>query len=446
MNSDEYNVDDPVRPFDRAPGEYPGDDPVSRRDFLRGGLGGLAGAAALAAGLGGPGGPHAPESVAALAAGIDSPESVAAQLAGRRPADVKSVGVEPGRVRLAFNENPLGASPAAIEAVLRHQDWMNRYDYTTTLQQAIIRHHGLDIPRPSGFDFKATGDHHGLMLGVGTTELLQILALQALMKHGEVLEALPSYGQITRVADELRDAGHEVRALRSPVLPDGNHDLEDMARQIGDRTGLVIICNPHNPTGALLPHQQILEFIDQAPPHVLVAIDEVYVHFVRDPAYRDFIEVAKERENVIVLRTFSKVYGLGGIRVGYAVAHRDVIYRLAPFSMGLLGRNVLSVHAATAALGDEEHVRRSRQAVWDGNDYLTAELERLGARVVPSHACFLWADFGRETQRIVRELWSRRVMVRAGAGQWASPNHIRVSTGSREENEAFVWALERTLG
>ena len=403
------------------------DAPVSRRDFLRGGL---AGAAALAAGLGGP---HAPE-------------SVAAQLAGRQPADVKGVGVEPGRVRLAFNENPLGASPAAIEAVLRHQDWMNRYDYTATLQSAIIRHHGLDIPRPSGFDFKATGERHGLMLGVGTTELLQILALQAVMKHGEVVEAFPSYGQVTRVGDELRDAGHGVLARRSPVLPDGNHDLEDMAGQIGDRTGLVIICNPHNPTGALLPHDRILDFIDRVPPHVLVAIDEVYVHFVRDPAYRDFIEVAKERKNVIVLRTFSKVYGLGGIRVGYAIAHRDVIYRLAPFSMGLLGRNVLSVHAAAAALGDEEHVRRSLQAVWEGNDYLTAELERLGAGVVPSHACFLWADFGRETQRIVRSLWSRRVMVRAGAGQWASPNHIRVSTGSRGENEAFIRALERTLG
>lgn len=416
--------DDSEHLLDNLPDECHGDAPVSRRDFLRGGLTGAA----------------------ALAAGLHSPESVAAQLSGRRPADVKSVGVQAGRVRLAFNENPLGASPAAIEAVLRHQDWMNRYDYTTTLQQAIIRHHGLDIPRPSGFDFKATGDRDGLMLGVGTTELLQILALQALMKHGEVVEALPSYGQVTRVGDELRDAGHEVRAHRSPVLPDGNHDLDDMGRQIGDRTGLVIICNPHNPTGALLPHERILDFIDQVPPHVLVAIDEVYVHFVRDPEYRDFIQVARERENVIVLRTFSKVYGLGGIRVGYAVAHRDVIYRLAPFSMGLLGRNVLSVHAAAAALGDEEHVRRSLQAVWDGNDYLTAELERLGARVVPSHACFLWADFGRETQRIVRELWSRRVMVRAGAGQWASPNHIRISTGSREENEAFVWALERTLG
>ena len=409
------------------PDGYPADEPVSRRDFLRGGL---TGAAALAAGLGGP---HAPE-------------LVAAQLSGRQPADVKGVGVESGRVRLAFNENPLGASPAAIEAVLRHQDWMNRYDYTATLQNAIIRHHGLDIPRPSGFDFKATGERHGLMLGVGTTELLQILALQALMKHGEVVEAFPSYGQVTRVGDELRDADHGVQAHRSPVLPDGNHDLEDMGKRIGDRTGLVIVCNPHNPTGALLPHDRILDFIDRVPPHVLVAIDEVYVHFVRDPEYRDFIEVAKERENVIVLRTFSKVYGLGGIRVGYAIAHRDVIYSLAPFSMGLLGRNVLSVHAAAAALGDEEHVRRSLQAVWEGNDYLTAELERLGARVVPSHACFLWADFGRETQRIVRTLWSRRVMVRAGAGQWASPNHIRVSTGSREENEAFIRALERTLG
>ncbi|MXY97692.1 MAG: hypothetical protein F4Z29_08075, partial [Gemmatimonadetes bacterium] len=155
--------------------EYIGDDPVSRRDFLRGGLGGLAGAAGLTAGLGGLAGADA------LAAGLHSREAVAAQLAGRRPADVRSVGLEPGRVRLAFNENPLGASPAAIEAVLKHQDWMNRYDYTTTLQQAIIRHHDLDIPRPSGFDFKATGDRHGLILGVGTTELLQILALQALM-------------------------------------------------------------------------------------------------------------------------------------------------------------------------------------------------------------------------------------------------------------------------
>ena len=416
--------DDSAHCFSNLPFDCHGDDPVSRRDFLKGGVAGAA----------------------ALAAVLQSPESVAAQLSGRQPADVKSVGLPPGRVRLAFNENPLGASPAAIEAVLRHQDWMNRYDYTTTLQQAIIRHHDLDIPRPSGFDFKATGDRDGLMLGVGTTELLQILALQALMKHGEVVEALPSYGQVTRVGDELRDAGHAVQAHRSPVLPDGNHDLEDMEKQIGDRTGLVIICNPHNPTGALLPHERILDFIDRVPPHVLVAIDEVYVHFVRDPQYRDFIQVARERENVIVLRTFSKVYGLGGIRVGYAVAHRDVIYRLAPFSMGLLGRNVLSVHAAAAALGDTEHVRRSLQAVWDGNDYLAAELERLGARVVPSHACFLWADFGRETQRIVRALWSRRVMVRAGAGQWASPNHIRVSTGSREENEAFIWALERTLG
>ena len=428
--------DDSEHRFNSLEGNCPGDDPVSRRDFLRvglgglGGLGGLTGAGALAAGLG----------------GLDTPEAAAAQLAGRRPADVKSVGVEAGRVRLAFNENPLGASPAAIEAVMRHRDWMNRYDYTTTLQRAIIRYHGLDIPRPSGFDFKATGDRHGLMLGVGTTELLQILALQALMKHGEIVEALPSYGQVTRVGDELRDAGFDAQARRSPVLPDGNHDLEHMASLIGDRTGLVVICNPHNPTGALLPHNRILDFIDRTPPHVLVAVDEVYVHFVRDPAYRDFIEVAKERENVIVLRTFSKAYGLGGIRVGYAIAHRDVIYRLAPFSMGLLGRNVLSVHAAAAALGDDEHVMRSQQAVWDGNDYLAAELERLGARVVPSHACFLWADFGRETQRIVRALWARKVMVRAGAGQWASPNHIRISTGSREENEAFVWALERTLG
>lgn len=400
------------------------DNPLSRREFLQNGMAGAT----------------------ALAVGLESPETTRNLLSGRKPSDINGVGIPKGRVRLAFNENPIGASPAAIEAVLQNRDGMNRYDYTNTLQMALIRHHELDIPRPSGFDFKATGDQHGLILGVGTTELLQILALQSLMKHGEVMEALPSYGQVTRVANELREAGFDVSSYQSPVLQDGNHDLEDMRKQISKRTGLVIICNPHNPTGALLPHEKILNFIDQVPSHVLIAIDEVYVQFVRDPSYRDFVEIAKERNNVIVLRTFSKAYGLGGIRVGYAIAHRDIIYRLSPFSMGLLGRNNLSVHAATAALGDDDHVRQSQKVVWDGNDYLTDELRRLGIRVMPSHTNFIWADFGKKTQRIVRELWSKKVMVRAGAGQWKSPHYIRISTGSREENEAFIWALERTLG
>ena len=113
--------------------------------------------------------------------------------------------------------------------------------------------------------------------------------------------------------------------------------------------------------------------------------------------------------------------------------------------MGLLGRNILSVYAATAALGDHEHVRLSQQTVWKGNDYLTAELKKLGASVGISHANFVWARFGKETKQSVRQLWKRKVMVRAGIDQWDSPNHIRISTGSRSENEAFIWTLERIL-
>lgn len=399
------------------------DEPLSRRSFLS------------AAVLGGAG----------LLTGAHSREAVANVLAGRQPSQVQGIGVPKGLVRLAFNENPLGASPKAIEAVMTHQDWMNRYDYTTTLQKALIRLHKLDIPRASGFDFKAVGDRHGLILGVGTTELLQLLALEALMGHGETIEAVPAYGQITRVGDELREAGYPVLARRVPVRPDGNHDLDAMRQLITDRTGLVIICNPHNPTGSLLPHQDILDFIDQVPPHVLVVIDEVYIQFVRDPVYQDFMETAKERENVLVLRTFSKAHGLGGMRMGYAVGHQQIIKRLAPFSMGLLGRNNLAVHAATAAINDAEHIARSQQVVWEGNDYLTTELQKAGVSVLPSHANFLWADFGRETRNIVRELWAKKVMVRAGAGAWESPEHIRISTGSRAENEAFIWTLNQIL-
>jgi histidinol-phosphate aminotransferase len=398
------------------------DEPITRRAFL-------AGAALSGAGL---------------LIGADA-RAAAALLAGKHPADVQGIGVPKGLVRLAFNENPLGASPKAIAAVLEHQNWMNRYDYTSTLLKALVAFHQLDIPNVSGFDFKATGARHGILLGVGTTELLQLLALEALMGHGETIEALPAYGQITRVGDELREAGYPVLARRVAVRPDGTHDLDGMRALVTDRTGLIIVCNPHNPTGALMPHQDVLRLIDSVPPQVTVAIDEVYIHFVRDPAYRDFIPVAKERENVLVLRTFSKAYGLGGMRVGYAVGHQKIIRRLAPFSMGLLGRNVLSVHAAAAALEDAEHVRRSQQAVWDGNDYLTKELEKLGFSVVPSHANFLWADCGRETRDLVRALWSKNVMVRAGDGGWESPRHIRVSTGSMEENEAFVWALQEVL-
>lgn len=375
----------------------------------------------------------------------DDTLAAAALLATKQPADIQSVGLPKGLVRLAFNENPLGASPKAIAAVLDRQSWMNRYDYSTTLQKAIIKAHELDIPNVSGFDFKATGDRHGVILGVGTTELLQILALEALMGHGEAIEALPAYGQIARVGDELREAGYPVLTRRFPVKPDGTHDLDGMLSLITDRTGLVIVNNPHNPTGALNPYQDVLKFIDNAPNHVLIAVDEVYIQFVRDPAYQNFIEIAKARDNVIVLRTFSKAFGLSGARVGYAVGHKKIIKRLAPFSMGLLGRNVLSVHAAVAAMADTEHVRRSQQAIWNGNDYLTAELQKLGFSVIPSHGNFLWVNCKRPTRDIVRALGAKNVQIRGGDGAWDSPNHIRVSTGTMEENETFITTLNQIL-
>ena len=405
--------------------EFLRDDPVpiSRRAFLTG---------TLAGGFG-------------LLAPTLNREAVAAIMAGTNPSEVRGVGVPKGQVRLAFNENPLGASPRAVEAVFEHLSWMNRYDYSSTLLKEISKLHGLEIEQFSRFDFKALGDRHGIMLGVGTTELLQLLALAGLMPNGEIIEAMPSYGQITRVGDELRDAGYPVTASRAPVRSDGNHDLDLMRQMITDRTQLVIICNPHNPTGSLLPRDEVLRFIDEIPDHIMVAVDEVYIQFVRDAGYADFIEVAKERENVTVLRTFSKAHGLGGMRVGYAIGHQKLMKRLAPFSMGLLGRNVLSVHAAQAALHDEAHIRRSQQAVWDGNDYLTVELQKLGLSVLPSHTNFLWVDFGYKTSDVVRELWRRRVMVRGGAGGWGSPNHIRISTGSKDENQAFIWALQQVL-
>ena len=402
---------------------YSTDEPISRRAFLTG---------ATVGGLG-------------LLTHGWSREAVAALLSGKTPSEVQGVGVPKGRIRLAFNENPLGASPTAIEAVLQHQEWMNRYDYTNLLLTELVKMHQLEVERISRFDFKAVGERHGIVVGVGTTEMLQLLALAALMPDGEIIEALPAYGQITRVGDELREAGYPVLARRVPVRPDGNHDLDAMRAAITDRTQLVLICNPHNPTGALLPHDDILRFIDNAPPHVLVAIDEVYIQFVRDPAYQDFSEIAKERENVIILRTLSKAHGLAGMRVGYGIGHQKIIKRLAPFSMGLLNRNILAVHAAVAALKDTAHIHRSQQAVWEGSDYLSNELSKLGFSVTPSHANFIWADLGRETRGIFRELWRKRVMIRGGAGQWESPNHIRVSIGSREENEAFIWALQQVL-
>lgn len=407
---------DPIYPFFEEI-----DAPLSRRALL----------ASLAVGAAG------------LLVGEDS--LAAALYATRQPADIQSVGLPKGLVRLAFNENPIGASPKAIAALLDRQSWMNRYDYSSTLQKAIIKAHQLDIPTVSGLDFKATGERHGLLLGVGTTELLQLLALEALMGHGEAIEALPAYGQIARVGDELREAGHPVLTRRFPVKPDGTHDLDGMLSLITDRTGLIIVNNPHNPTGALNPYQDVLKFIDSVPERVLIAVDEVYIQFVRDTTYREFIEIAKTRENVLVLRTFSKAFGLSGARVGYAVGHQKIIKRLSPFSMGLLGRNVLSVHAAAAALEDTDHVSRSQQAVWTGNDYLTAELQKLGFSVTPSHGNFIWVNCKRPTREIVRALWAKNVQIRGGDGGWASPNHIRVSTGTAHENETFIATLKQIL-
>lgn len=398
---------------------------LSRRGFLKGAMLGSLGAAALGA----------------------TPYAMArALIAGKTAADVQGAGVPKGIVRLNFNENPLGPSPKAVEAVVQHLHEANRYwgnnseIFMRLNTMAGIKFDDLDLTKNE--EQQKAWERNRTYLSDGSANILRAATMTYLQDGGELIEAEPGYGDVSQLGTFLqKEMGRKITVTRVPLTPEKRHDLDAMRKAITPQTKLVVVTNPNNPTGTIVSRAELERFIDSVQETVKVLVDEAYIDFVKDPNYKNAADLACTRPNVLVTRTFSKVYGLPGLRIGYALAMPKTtngfwLYTSFPAP--------ISLHAALAALDDAEHIRRSKQVIWEGREYLYKELKALNLSYTPTESNFMVVEV-KDPKAIVEKLAKQKVFVRNAENNWNVKNHIRVSIGTMEENEAFIATLRQVL-
>jgi histidinol-phosphate aminotransferase len=328
-------------------------------------------------------------------------------------------------VKLASNENPLGPSPRAVEAAHAALAGVNRYPdpQATELRQALSAH--LDMPVEQ------------ILAGNGSVEIIDLVA-RALLGPGD--NAVISEHAFVRFRQIVAAHNHGARLV---PMRDWTHDLAAMARAIDARTRLVFIANPNNPTGTWNRRAELEALVAALPAGCLLVLDEAYFEYAEDPDYPNGIELVRRGAPVLVTRTFSKVYGLGGIRAGYAVAAPEVLDAVLVIREAF-GTNSLAQAAAAAALGDAPHVRRSVELNREEKPRLAAALVARGFTVLPSLTNFVTFDTGRSGREVFQRLLARGVIVRP-LDPYGMASFLRVSVGTPPENDAFLTALDAVL-
>ncbi len=328
-------------------------------------------------------------------------------------------------IKLASNENPLGPSPRALEALTAAASGVALYPEGSApvLRRAVAK--AVGMPEDT------------LVFGNGSDEVLHLLALTYLQPGDETVQGDPSF------------AMYEIYATQCDALPikvplrNFTHDLDAMAAAVTDRTRMVFIANPNNPTGTLVRREAVAKFLDRIPRDVLVVLDEAYDEYVDVPDKPDLRALVLEGRNVVILHTFSKAYGLAGLRVGYGIMRPEIAALLnrvrSPFNV-----NLPAQAAAAAALEDTDHVARTVALNAEGRDYFYREFERMGLDYVPSEGNFVLVDVGRDARSVFEALQHKGVIVRSAHGM-GLPRHIRVTTGTMPQNRRFIAALTEVL-
>jgi histidinol-phosphate aminotransferase len=326
-----------------------------------------------------------------------------------------------GPIRLSSNENPYGPCKASLDALLRSGNAASRYPdaLEDEAREKIARHHGVAPER--------------IVLGCGSSDVLRMADTAFLGPGRTVVSAEPTFEAVLLYAGVTR-----AEPVKVPLTADFRHDLPAMAAACGARTGLVYVCNPNNPTGTIVTGDELEAFFEKVPPSVVVLVDEAYHHFVENSRYRSALDLLGRHDNVVVARTFSKVYGLAGMRLGYAVASPDnarALERCASFSN--TNESVLAM--ALAGLADPDAVPRPRKLLNDTRRWLCAELEKERRRYIPSEANFVMIDVGSDVMPFAEKFRQRGIHV--GRRFPSMPNWLRVSIGTRQQMEEFVATL-----
>jgi histidinol-phosphate aminotransferase len=326
----------------------------------------------------------------------------------------------PGAIKLASNEVPYGPLPGVVEAVAEAAATMHRYPDmgVVALREALGGRLGVDPAR--------------IATGCGSVALAEHLATATCLEGDEIVFSWRSFEAYPIIA-----AVAAATAVRVPNTAEHGHDLDAMAAAITDRTRLILVCNPNNPTGTALRTAELTTFLDAVPAHVLVVLDEAYREFVTDPDVPDGLATFGDRPNVAVLRTLSKAWGLAGLRIGYLVAQPEVAAAvrkvITPFSTSGVAQA-----AALAALKADTEMRRRADLVVAERERVEAAVRSFRPDAPPTQANFVWLPLGDQATAFAASCEEAGVIVRAFAG-----DGVRVTIGTAEENDAFLIAAEK---
>ena len=329
-----------------------------------------------------------------------------------------------GSIKLASNENPIGPSPMAVQAILNNVNKLNRYPDGSSyyLKEKLSELFALPMQR--------------IITGNGSNELIELTIRSFLSPGEEVIQAFPTFLVYEKV---VNGAGGE---LVSVDLKDFRIDLDNIKKAITPKTKIIFVNNPNNPTGTGLSKEEMLDFIKAVPEDIIVVLDEAYIEFSSDKVAKG-IELLDERNRLIVLRTFSKLYGLAGLRVGYGFSSAEIVDYInrvrQPFNA-----NLLAQAAAVAALDDNDFVTKTLNLVKDGFGYLYKNLDDMGLEYLPSETNFFLIKVPSGAKNIYNLMLREGVIIRSMESYGLS-EYIRINVGLPEENERFIKSLKKVI-
>lgn len=344
---------------------------------------------------------------------------------GRSIEEVKSMYGLSEIVKLASNENPLGTSPKVTQFINNQPLEFERYPdgYSSLLRTALADHLGVE--------------ENQLLFGNGSDEIILIIARALLQPGVNTVMATPTFPQYRH------NASIEGAEVREVLLKDGMHDLEGMLQQIDEQTSVVWLCSPNNPTGTLLNQKELNTFIQSVPNNILIVLDEAYFEYITEPTYQNPLTYLDTHKNVVVLRTFSKAYGIAAFRVGYAIGHADLIANLdtlrEPFNTTSISQGV-----AIAALDDQAFIEQCRSENEKGKTQFEEYSSKNHLHIYPTQGNFVLLEVKTNSDDVFEQLLKRGYIIRSG-NALGVPNYIRITIGTHEQNEVLLAHLTEVL-
>src|SRR6266446_1331791 len=325
-------------------------------------------------------------------------------------------------VRLSANENPYGPCPKALQAITDSFGLACRYpdEHNNVLIDKLAKLNSVN--------------HDEVLLGDGSGEILKLCAETFTgPQNGKLVAADPTFEAILNNA-----SANGAEVIKVPLTSSFQHDLPKMLDSA--KAGLIYVCNPNNPTASITPKDELRDFIATTPPQTMILVDEAYFHYADSPDYESVIALVKDHPNLIVSRTFSKIYGMAGLRCGYCVAQKETIDRLRRNQMWD-SVNCMALAAATVSLDDLDHVPNGQRLNREAKTFVTSELDKMGYKQIPSQANFIMFDCKRPVAPIIKAMKQRKVHV--GRLFPTLPNYMRLTIGKKTEMESFVSAFKQ---